>query len=368
MTDLDVPPVADEAAAPEPTGTARPAWAPWWPTRRDHATLRPPALARHQYLTVFAFITALWVLVPQVITSRQDQFNTNLWIAYSIAGIGFYWMIGLAGRAAFCQTFMMALGGYASAWVTRSWGDDAFLLGVVVAMAATAVVAGLIAVVVRKAQLFFFAIATMAVTQIGIEVFTQTESFTGPNGVTSGISPPRIFGTEYLRDTEIFPMFVVILTMVLVAGAALERSPLRREAIASRDNPLVARASGVSTVRVQVVMFAAGSSLGGLAGAMIGHWTGVISTNSFSFDLAIGIFLMVYLGGIGSMWGPVIGAAFYVALPNFLTSFEQYNTIIYGSLLLVVILAMPKGLVGVIEKAWSAGTSLVRRNREASHA
>lgn len=368
MTDLDVPPRADEAGAPVPDGRARPTWAPWWPSGRDDTRGRPPALARHQYLTVFAFIIGLWILVPQVITSRQDQFNTNLWIAYSVAGIGFYWMIGLAGRAAFCQTFMMALGGYSSAWVTRTWGDDAFLAGVLVAMVSTAVVAGLIAVVVRKAQLFFFAIATMAVTQIGIQVFTQTESFTGQNGTTSGISPPRILGTEYLRDTEIFPMFMVILTIVLLAGAALERSPLRREAIACRDNPLVARASGVSTIRVQVVMFAAGSSLGGLAGSMIGHWTGVISTESFSFDLAIGIFLMVYLGGIGSMWGPVIGAAFYVALPKFLTSFEQYNTIIYGSLLLIVILAMPKGLVGVIEKIWQSGRSLIRRDREVSRA
>jgi branched-chain amino acid transport system permease protein len=81
-----------------------------------------------------------------------------------------------------------------------------------------------------------------------------------------------------------------------------------------------------------------------------------VSTASFGIDLAIGIFLMLYLGGVGSMWGPVLGAAVYVALPELISGIEKYNKIVYGSMLLVIVLALPQGIVGGLN-------GLVRRAR-----
>lgn len=309
-------------------------------------TPAPPSWEKHYYLTIAIFVVGAGFFLPKIMTSRADMFNTNLWMIYAIAGIGFYWMVGLAGRFAFCQVFMMALGGYTSAWVTRTWGDGAFLIGLAAAMAASGLLAFLIAGAVRKAQFFYFAISTMAVSQIGVTVFTETQGFTGPNGTQSGISAPSIFGTEFIKDREIFWLFLAVLAVVLILASFVERSPLRRDAIAARDNILVARVTGVPTVHAQLVLFTMGSALGGLAGALVGHWNGVIATDTFGFDLAIGIFLMLFLGGVGSMWGPVVGAAAYVALPKLLSGFESYYSIVYGVLLLVVILALPQGIVG----------------------
>lgn len=337
---------------------------PGWPWRRlRRGTPAPPAWERHQYLAIAVFLVAVGLVIPQVMTSRAQQFNTNLWLAYAIAGIGFYWMVGLAGRFAFSQVFMMALGGYTSAWVTRSLGDEWFLLGVVVAMVATGLLAFLIAGAVRKAQFFYFAIASMAVTQIGVQVFQKAEAFTGPNGTQSGISPPVLFGRELIQDREIFWLFLAVIGLVLVAGAFLERSPMRRDAVATRDNILVAKVAGVPSTRIQMVLFAMGSALGALSGALIGHWNGVIATDTFGFDLAIGIFLMLYLGGVGSMWGPVLGAAVFVALPQLLSSIQSYYSIVYGLLLLVVILALPDGLVGGVNRVWQLVGGLLRRRR-----
>jgi branched-chain amino acid transport system permease protein len=309
--------------------------------------IRPPDYRRRHFPAIAAFVVLTAVIGPLLSTSRADQFLVDLWLVYSIAVLGFYLVFGLAGRFAFCQTFMMALGGYTSAWVTR---DHSFLLGVVSAIVVTALAAGLVGFLIRKAQHFYFAMATFAVTQIGMTIVGQATSFTGPNGQATGIAPPSLFGHVFLQDADIFWLFLGVLTLCLILVAFIERSPLRREAVAARENGLVASLSGVGVQRVQLVLFMLGSAFGGVSGSLIGHWQGVISTDSFGTDLSIGIFLMLLLGGVDSIWGALIGAAVYVALPRLLSGIEHYSSIVYGVLLLVVVLAVPGGIAAAVRR------------------
>jgi branched-chain amino acid transport system permease protein len=285
-----------------------------------------------------------------------SQHRANLWLAYAIAAVGFYWVFGLAGRFAFCQTFMMALGGFTSAWVTRSLGDQWYLLGLGAAMAATAALAAVVGLATARAKDFYFAVATLAVTEIGAVVLKQTTSFSGPNGTLVGVSIPRVGSTEILSEQDTFWWFLAVATVVMVVAAFVERSPLAREATAARLNATVAASAGVPTTRVGLVLFALGSAMGGLSGALIAHWTGSMSTESFGIQLAIGIFTMLILGGIGSAWGPVVGAAIYVVVPVALRSLERWQLPVYGVILLVAIIALPQGIVG----AWRTGIARAR--------
>jgi len=326
----------------------------------------PGVYRQHQIIGVAIFAVAACLILPRVVTSLSDQSLMNQWTAYSIAAIGFYWIFGLAGRFAFCQTFMMLLGGYISAWVTRELGPQWFLLGLVAAIAATAVFAALIGLATARTGEFYFAIATLAVTEVGLIVFPKLTSLTGADGQTIGISPPQIGGTVLLTGEDVFWLFIGLLTLVLVVAVLLERSPLRRDAIAARDNGPVARTAGVPVVKTQITLFALGSAAGGLSGAMIGHLTGTISTDSFGLSLSIGIFLMLLLGGSDSYWGPVLGAAFYVVIPQVLTSLQAYETIVYGGLLLVVVILLPHGLIGVGRSVMVTGRHLWQRRTAAS--
>ena len=332
--------------------------------RRSTSSDRPPVYGQHHYLVAGIFLVLVALIAPEVATSRSDQFLVNLWLVYCITGIGFYWVFGLAGKFAFCQTFMMALGGFTSAWLTRADGpDQPFIVGALGAIAATCLVAFLLGTSVRRAQHFYFAIATLALESIGHTVFKEWTAFTGPNGTTVGVRPASLAGREFLLEDEVFWLFLGALAVVLVLACMIERSPLRREAVASRDNLLVANVAGVRASRHQLVLLVLGSGMGGLSGSLIAHWNGVIGIDSFGIDLAIGIFLMLLLGGSGSMWGPVLGAAFYVAVPDLLSGIERYSAMVYGLVLLVVVIAMPEGLVGAFRKGSDALVSVFTRVR-----
>lgn len=309
-----------------------------------------------RYVGLAGFLAAVALIGPRLANSGQSANLLNLWLVYSVAGIGFYWIFGLAGRFAFCQTSMMAFGGYVTAWTSgRGWP---FWASISAAVIATACVSALVALAVRRSTEFYFAIATLAVTQVGLLLFSRTSSFTGLNGAVSGISYPSFFGRQLRTDGEVFWLFLGVLGVILLLALWIETSALRRWTIAARDRRMVARSVGVPVVRVQVSLFVAGSAVGALAGALIAHWQGFTSSGSFGIELAIGLFLMLILGGAQSPWGPVLGAAFYVWMPKLLSQFERYQAIVYGTALLIVIMIAPNGLIGILTRRRSMPAAL----------
>lgn len=321
------------------------------PTATSGRAVSPPSFRKRQYLTLALFTLASGVLIPLIVSGAATQHRINLWLCYSVAAVGFYWVFGLAGRFAFCQTFMMVLGGFASAAVTSALGPGWFLLGLLASMLAPALLAFLVGLALARSKEFAFAVGTLAVSQIGLVVLRQTTDFSGPNGTVVGVSIPQVGSLKILSELQTFYMFLVLLFIVLLVAALIERSPMARDAAAARLNLVVSSTAGVRTTRVPLVLFTLGSAAGGLSGAMIAHWTGSVSVESFGIPLAIGIFTMLILGGIGSPWGPVVGAAIYVGVPVVLRSFERWQMIIYGILLLSAIIAMPEGIVGAL-RSW----------------
>ncbi|MGW3468408.1 branched-chain amino acid ABC transporter permease [Saccharopolyspora sp. NPDC000995] len=305
-----------------------------------------PALlyGRGQYWWLLG-VSGVVVLLCLTISSSSALNLLNLWIAYSIAALGFYWIFALGGRFAFCQTFMMAFGGYTTAWLDRH--EVPFALAVLGAVAATAAVAALLGIMLWRAEHLYFALGTLAVTEVGLVLFGRTNAFTGTNGNVTGIGYPEFLGVRLRTDAEVFWLLAAVLAVLLLLAVFLNRSPVSRDLAAARELPMVARSAGVAVGRLRLAMFVLGSATGGLSGALITHWQGFIGVDSFGLELGIGLFLMVILGGVTSHWGVLIGAGFYVVVPELLAGARQYMPIVYGALLLVIILAFPDGLAGI---------------------
>jgi branched-chain amino acid transport system permease protein len=311
---------------------------------RGPATKLPPIYGRLDYPRLGIFVVVVFLAKSTIVHGQSGQNSFNLWLLYSISALGFYLVFGVAGRFAFSQTFMMALGAYLSAWIAT---HHSVLFAVVASVVLATFISLVLGLMLVRANEFYFGIATLAIGGIGTIVFQSWTGFAGPSGLRYNIAPLRFNGLVVDTEAKAFWVFLAVLLVVLLTVSFVERSPLRREAIAAREAPMVARTLGIPVARIQLVMFVLGSTLAALSGALYAHWQGVISPTTFGLDLSIGIFLMAILGGLGSMWGVIIGAAFYVFVPQQLQTLSRYQNIVYGGLLLVITIVLPDGLLGV---------------------
>ena len=334
--------------------------------RRDAGTPRPPAVRGYPYawLVIFLGFMVLLRFAPNLSAAQALVFNT--WLIYTIMTVGFYFVFGVSGQFAFSQAAFAMVGAYTSSWATREGTD--WLLAVAFGVAVACLIAFLSAFVARKSNLFFLAIATLALSEIIDVVISQWNQFTGQIGAEIGhIHTIEIFGwkatsfsySAAVNQRNVFWVYLATLGVVMLIGIWIARSAAKREAIAMRDEPAVAATLGVPTARVRITMFILGSAVGAFAGSLWAHGRGFAQPDDFSVELALGIFVLLIVGGIDSLWGPVLGAAFYVWVPHGLQSLHlevfghqirEYKQIIYGVVLLVVMIFFPEGLIGIFHR------------------
>jgi branched-chain amino acid transport system permease protein len=307
--------------------------------------LAPPTFRRHQVLGALG-VAAVGVVISLL---RSDGVSLGLlsqWATYALAGTGFYLVYGLSGQFAFSQAAFMGIGAYTSAWASEHVG---FVGGFAAAIVVAVVVSLAFSWLVRRSSEFYFAIATLALSYLALIIFREWEAFTDRGGEVLGIPRPDLFGWDLSSDRDVLWLTLAVLAVGLVLTALIERSPLRRSAIAFRDKHDVAATSGVPVDWIRYTFFALGSAFAAAAGSLSAHRVGFLSPDSFSLQLGIDLFLVLLLGGIGSMWGASIGAAFVVYAPEQLRFVGQYQELIYGLMLVIVVLALPKGLVGLAD-------------------
>jgi branched-chain amino acid transport system permease protein len=203
--------------------------------------------------------------------------------------------------------------------------------------------------IVRRSSEFYFAIATLALSELALVVFREWEWLGGQGGEVLNIPRPDLFGWDLTNDRQVLFLTLGVLLLGLLLTGLIERSPLRRSAMAFRDKHHVAAANGLPTTWLRYGFFALGSSFAAAAGSLSVHRVGFASPESFSLELGINLFLVLLLGGIGSMWGASLGAAFVVYAPEYLRFVGEYQSLVYGLILVVVVLAMPKGLIGLAD-------------------
>jgi len=240
---------------------------------------------------------------------------------------------------------MTGVGAYTSAWASR---DLPVIPAIIFATVVTAVIGGVFVLALRKASHFYFGIGTLALSETYHILAIQWNSFTGgEGGEVYGIKGLSLFGIDFTTDKSAFWLMLVVACGVLTVGAMLERSPVIRESKATRDQRTVADTLGIPHLRSRVTMFMLGSAMAGFVGAVYSHWKMGLSPNTFGLELGLGVFLMVILGGLTSKWGAVLGAAFYVWVPELISFVEEFKLMVYGGILLIVIIRLPEGLIGI---------------------
>jgi branched-chain amino acid transport system permease protein len=199
-----------------------------------------------------------------------------------------------------------------------------------------------------------FAIATLAFATLSQIMLRQWDSFTGGEAGKYAIPKPSLFGKEFITPTEIFYFSGGVVLIGVVFLVLLERSAAQRDWVFIKDLPMVARVSGLPTLRAQVVAFGVGAAYMGVAGAVAAYTRGFVSLNQFHAGVSLDVLIMVLLGGVASVWGPAVGAVLITLTPEWLRRIQDYRELVFAGVILVVILGIPEGITSVPRRviAW----------------
>lgn len=302
-------------------------------------------LARRQSWLPLAAVLAL-LAVPLVVT---DSYLLHLGVLALIFGIlASSWDLTLGyGRVFnFAHPVFFAVGAYASAIVTIRTGMPS-LFGLVVGAACAAVASLIVYIPVYRVRGVYVALISFAVTQLCLVfVISQREVTGGSNGLVG--LPPLALGSIDLSSKA--AAFYVAIGLFVVSTAVLRRYVRSRFGlglIAAGVFEDYARSRGISIGRVRLLAFVVSGSLAGAAGAFYAHYVGVVSPELLSFSFAIIVQTMVLVGGVSSIYGPIVAAAVLGIVTEALGGIGPWRFILISTLMAVTVIYAPRGLWGI---------------------
>jgi branched-chain amino acid transport system permease protein len=228
-----------------------------------------------------------------------------------------------------------------------------FPLGVLVGMVVAVLISFVVSLPSLRLHDDYFVIATFGFQMILFSVFNNWMKLThGPLGIP-GIPQPVIFGWHVNSHLDFLILAAAFVCFAYFVVHRLTSSPFGRVLHAIREDEVFAKALGKNTLRFKVVAFAVSAALAAMAGSLYAHYITYIDPTSFTVMESILIISMVIIGGAGSTWGPLVGAVVLVTLPEALRFVglpsavaANLRQIIYGSLLVIMMMFRPRGLVG----------------------
>lgn len=264
-------------------------------------------------------------------------------LVYAILAHSLNIITGYAGQISLGHAAFFGIGAYTSALLYTQAGFP-FWVSVPLAAIVAGVVGVLLGIPCLRVRDDFLAITTMGIGFVVEAIFLYIPFFGGAMGI-GGINLPRWFGREMTRS-EYFLLILIVFVLLLLLDRRLGRSWIGLAWSSIREDEQAAEAMGVDVVRFKVMAFVLGSSIAGLAGGFYAHFLTFIMPQNFGFGQSIVILCMVVFGGIGTRWGPILGAILLGVLPEISRPIMEYRTLVYGVLLLLMMRFQPGGLLG----------------------
>ncbi|MBM4341537.1 MAG: branched-chain amino acid ABC transporter permease [Deltaproteobacteria bacterium] len=264
-------------------------------------------------------------------------------IVYAMLAHSLNIITGHAGQISLGHAAFFGIGAYTSALLYTGAGFP-FWVSVPLAAVVAGIVGALLGIPCLRVRDDFLAITTMGIGFVVEAVFLYIPFFGGAMGI-GGINLPGWFGRE-MSKPEYFLLILIVFILLILLDRRLGRSWIGLAWSSIREDEQAAEAMGVDVVRFKVMAFVLGSSIAGLAGGFYAHFLTFIMPQNFGFGQSIVILCMVVFGGIGTRWGPILGAIILGVLPEISRPIMEYRTLIYGLLLLAMMRFQPGGLLG----------------------
>jgi branched-chain amino acid transport system permease protein len=293
---------------------------------------------------IFFGIMMLWpILYP-------NRYYLNVMIFTGIntlVATGLNLLFGYAGQISMGHATFLGIGAYCSAFFTVKLGLNpwlGFLIGVLI----TSLFSFLIGLPSLKLRGYYLAMATLAFGIIMETFFVELKSITGgPDGI-GGIPALSLFGFKFHTDLRYYYLVWVIVAFLTLLVINLVNSKAGRGMRALHESELAASVLGINTFRYKLAIFIFSAIYASIGGSLFAHYITHITPESFSVMHSILIVVMVVIGGMGKIWGPLLGAGIMTVLPETLRAFEVYHEIAYGLILVLIMMYFTDGVAGAL--------------------
>lgn len=298
---------------------------------------------------IWWLVAALVIVVCPLMFGAKSPYWSGVLIfagCYVILAVGLDLLMGYTGQISVGHAAYFAIGAYVSGILTARYGVPP-VLAMIAGMVLTGGVAWALGRPVLALKEYYLAMATLAFNEIVITLIIGFEWLTGGAAGLRDIPPFRISGLVFDNHVHYYYLVWALVLLVIASSLAAVRSPFGRTLVAIHSDEIAARAFGVDTARYKTRVFVLASVYASLAGSLFAHYIGFLAPDDFGVLTSVNILVMLFLGGIGTIFGPVAGAIFLKLLPEITYQVQDYELLLNGVILIVVLVFMPKGMYGI---------------------
>jgi len=308
------------------------------------ATRAAAFIRRHRTGLSVIGLSVVLLPVPVILANPWRLGILNLVAINVVVVLGLNLFIGYAGQISLGHAAFFGLGAYGSAILSTAYGVPPWI-----AMPLTAVGVALTALIIGVPTLrlsgHYLAMATLGFNIVVHHILVHWDQVTGgPSGLT-GIPSFGVVGVTLHGETQQHYLLWAAAMVALTLSVNFVRSGLGRGLAALAEDEVAAAAMGVDVRRGKIAVFTISAAFASVGGSLFAHYMGTITPDTFGIFASIDFVIMVVVGGLGSLWGSLAGAAFVTVLPHVLGPLEDYKEILHGLIVVVVLLILPRGLV-----------------------
>lgn len=271
----------------------------------------------------------------------------------AILAITLNFIMGYAGIFSLAHAVFFGVGAYVAAFIALQW-TDSLLLQLPAAMLIAGVISAALALPALRVRGDYFVAASLGFQVLAATVFSEWKSVTGGIGGLVGIPPASVAGHSFGDPVQFLGLAGVTLALVVVLTTAIVRSSFGRSLKAIRDSESAALAFGKNVALIKTLSVFYSTAICAVAGVLYADYLSFINVESFTIDASTLFMAMVIVGGIGTVWGPIVGAVLLTLLPAALTylpflprtEIGSVQQMIYGLAMVLLMIFKPDGLLG----------------------
>jgi len=300
-------------------------------------------MAKRRLFWAYVLAAAVLAAAPLLLDAYWVDVLNSVGL-YALLALSLNLILGDAGLFNMGHAAFYAVGAYTGAILNTQLGVP-ILWALPVAGLVAALFAALVARPVIHLRGDYLLIVTVGMGEIvRIALVNNVFGLTGGANGIFGIARPSLFGYRVRRPQEFFYLIWAFVALTVMLFNRLEQSRFGRALNYLREDEVAAEGSGINTVRYKLMAFALGAGWAGMAGSLYAAKMTIISPESFSFWESVVLFLIVILGGSGSIPGVIAGAALVVGLPELFRKFASARMLVFGLVMMIMMIVRPQGL------------------------